>query len=244
MENPRMKSATVRMLGLVLTFAATAAAMALPATAYALSPPALSPSALSAQTQTELDRAVQAYEAGQLEPARAAFEALAAQQVPAAEYNLAVMHLRGEMPKPDLGAARALLGRAGQGGFVTAQLMLARGLESGELGPRDLVQAHDWYELAAEAGDAEAQLAMGTAYFLGRGRARNAPLALKWYREVAKTGDVGAQYIVASMYEHGDGVETDLRLARYWFDLAARNGDRAAAGKVQELDLKRASTPS
>jgi hypothetical protein len=33
-------------------------------------------------------------------------------------------------------------------------------------------------------------------------------------------------------------------LARYWFDLAARNGDRAAAGKVQELDLKRASTPS
>ena len=53
---------------------------------------ALATPALSEAEQGELDLAVIAYESGQLEPARVAFESLARRQVPAAEFNLAVMH--------------------------------------------------------------------------------------------------------------------------------------------------------
>jgi TPR repeat protein len=200
--------------------------------------------ALPTALQSELDRAVLDYESGRLAPALAAFESLARRHVPAAEYNLAVMHLRGEVPHPDRAAAERWLRAAARGGFVTAQLMLARSLENGDFGSRDLAQAHDWYERAAVAGSVEAQLAMGTAHYLGRGRAKDPARAAAWFRQAAQGGDVGAMYLLASMYEQGDGVERDLRLARYWYAAAAQQGDVAAPGKVQELDARMAGQGS
>ncbi len=199
---------------------------------------------LSPGQQTRLDAALAAYEAGRLPAARAGFEALATQRVPLAEYNLAVMHLRAELPQPSVDTARRLLVRAAEGGFVTAQFMLAQGLENGEFGPRDLSLALKWYEVAATSGSVEAQVAMGTAYFLGRGKPRDPAESARWYREAAKGGDVGAMYLIASMYEQGDGVPQDLRLARYWYDLAAKAGDEAAPGKLRELDARAAARPS
>ena len=193
--------------------------------------------------QNELDRAVLAYESGRLAPAQAAFEAMARRRVPAAEFNLAVMHIRNEVPRPDLKRARQLLQRSAEGGFVTAQVMLGQALESGELGPRDLALAHRWYEVAAEAGSVEAQVAMGTAHYLGRGLPKDPARAVHWFREGAKGGDVGAMYLLASMYEQGDGVERDLRLARYWYAIAAQHGDEIAPAKVKQMDALLASVP-
>jgi len=200
--------------------------------------------ALAPAVRAELDAALQAYAAGQLAPARSAFESLAQRQVPAAQYNLAVMHLRGEVPRSDLVLAGELLTRAAHGGLVTAQLALAQALENADLGHRDLALAHRWYQVAAVNGSVDAQLAVGTAHFLGRGLAKDPALAVHWFREAAKGGDIGAMYLLASMYEQGDGVDRDLRLARYWYDQAARNGDEAAPAKVQELDARLASPPA
>ena len=183
---------------------------------------------LAPALRAELDAAIEAYEAGRMAPARAAFESLARRRVPAAEYNLAVMHLRGEVAQPDLRQAQGLLTRAAEGGFVTAQLALA----------------HRWYEVAAVSGSVDAQVAMGTAHYLGRGLAKDAARAAHWFREAAKGGDVGAMYLLASMYEQGDGVGRDLRLARYWYDMAARSGDEAAPAKVLEMDARLALPPA
>ena len=193
--------------------------------------------------QPQLDAAVIDYESGHLEAARIAFEALAKRGLPAADYNLAVMHLKGELPNPSRQRAEQLLTRSARGGFVTAQLMLGRALENGDFGRRDLKLAHQWYEVAATSGSVEAQVAMGTAYYLGRGRVKDPARAARWFREGAKGGDVGAMYLLASMYEQGDGVDRDLRLARYWYDIAARNGDEAAPAKVRQLDRQAATTP-
>jgi TPR repeat protein len=193
--------------------------------------------------KARLDAAVSDYESGRLTAARQAFEALARDQVPAAYFNLAGMHLRGEHPRSDPAAAERLLVQAAERGFVTAMVTLGQVFETGATGRRDLVQAHRWYELAAEAGAVEAQLAMGTAYYLGRGRARDPAAAARWYREAARGGDVGAMYLIASMYEKGEGVERDLRLARYWYDAAAREGDEAAPGKLREIDARLAAPP-
>ena len=190
------------------------------------------------ELRSQLDAAVINYESGHLDAARVAFEALSRRGLPAADYNLAVMHLKNEVPQPSRQRAEQLLMRSARAGFVTAQLMLGRALENGDFGRRDLRLAHQWYEVAAESGSVEAQVAMGTAYYLGRGRAKDAVRAAQWFREGAKGGDLGAMYLLASMYEQGDGVEPDLRLARYWYGLAGQAGDPAATVKALELQRK------
>jgi len=200
--------------------------------------------ALPPAVQAQVDAALVDYEAGRLGPASAVFEALANKRVPVAEYNLAVMHLRGELPMPDRVLAGRLMTRAAEGGFVTAQVALAQGLENGDLGERNLALAFNWYEVAASSGSVDAQVAMGTAYFLGRGRLKDLSEAARWYREAAKGGDVGAMYLLASMYEYGHGLSQDLRLARYWYAQAARAGDEAAPGKLKEIDARMAAQPS
>jgi uncharacterized protein len=186
-----------------------------------------------------IDAAVAAYERGDLATARAAFTRLARDGVAAADYNLAVMHLRGEMPRANAREAVRLMTRAAESGFVTAMFGLAQLYELGRAGLlADLAEAHRWYLRAAEAGSVDAQVAIATAHYLGRGATKDAMQAARWYRIAAQGGDVGAQYLIAAMYEAGDGVERDLREARYWYGVAARNGDDAAPSKVKELDAK------
>ena len=196
---------------------------------------------LSPSLQSRLDVAVLAYESGRWTEARAAFSALARQQVPAAHHNLAVMHLRGEVPQPSVATARRLLTQAARAGFVTSQFTLAQGLETGRFGRLEIELAMRWYEVAALGGSVAAQVEIGTAYYLGRGRPKDPALALRWFREGARGGDIGAMYLLASMYEHGEGVPSDLRLARYWYGVAAEQGDEAAPGKVKELDARAAA---
>ena len=191
-----------------------------------------------------IDAAVAAYERGDLAAARTAFMRLAREGVPAADYNLAVMHLRGEMPHANAREALRLMTRAAEGGFVTAMVGLAQLHEQGRAGlVVDLAEAYRWYLRAAESGSVEAQVAIATAHYLGRGAAKDATQAARWYRIAAQGGDVGAQYVIASMYETGDGVERDLREARYWYGVAARNGDDAAPSKVKELDARLNAAP-
>lgn len=188
---------------------------------------------------TPIDVAVAAYERGDLARARSAFVRLSREGVPAADYNLAVMNLRGEVPNASAREGRRLMTRAAEAGFVTAVFGLARLHELGEAGLRtDLVEAHRWYLRAAEAGSVDGQVAVATAFYLGRGAAKDAELAARWFRIAAQGGDIGAMYVVASMFESGDGVERDLKEARYWYSAAARNGDDAAPSKVKELDAK------
>lgn len=182
-----------------------------------------------------LAEAIGRYGRGEVQAAREAFEALSRQGVPAADYNLALMHLNGDLAGGAAEAAR-LMQRAAEAGFVTAMHGLGALHEQGRLGRPDLAQALVWYLRAAAAGSIDAQVAAGTAYYLGRGTPRDYVQAAHWYREAAKGGDVGAQYLIASMYETGLGVGQDLRLARYWYEAAARNGDDAARGKLQEME--------
>ena len=193
--------------------------------------------AQAAPRANDIDAAVAAYERGQLTAARRAFVRLSHAGVAAADYNLAVMHLRGEIAHASPHEAVRLMTRAAEAGFVTAMFGLGQLYEQGRPGTAaDLVQANHWYRRAAEAGSVDAQVAIATAHYLGRGAVKDAAQAAHWYRIAAQGGDVGAQYLVAAMYEKGDGVALDLTEARYWYGVAARNGDVAAPGKVKELD--------
>lgn len=213
---------------------ALAACVALSAGAAA---PGTAEVALNGALTDALTEAIGQYGRGQTDAARRAFEALSARGVAAADYNLALMHLNGDLPGGPA-EARRLMQRAAQAGFVTAMVGLGQLHEDGRLGRRDLPRSLRWYLRAAHAGSVDAQVAAGTAYYLGRGAPQDMAQAAQWYRLAAVGGDVGAQYLIASMYETGLGVARDLRLARYWYDAAARNGDEAAPDKVKELDAR------
>jgi uncharacterized protein len=128
------------LLGLALATTARAAAPAAPA------------------TEPALNQALAIYQRGDLAGARQAFERLAALGVPAADYNLAVMHLRAELQPASSAEAVRLMERAASRGFVTAMVGLAQLHERGEVnGRRDLPAAMAWYRRAAEAGSVEAR---------------------------------------------------------------------------------------
>jgi TPR repeat protein len=201
--------------------------------------------AASAFAQTPLDAAVAAYRSGDIAQARSAFLQLSAKGEPAADYNLAVMHLKREVPAPSNAEALRLMTRAADAGFVTAMVGLAELHELGGAGLKvDLMQSVLWSRRAAEAGSVDAQVAMGTAHYLGRGASKDAALAARWFRSAAQAGDVGAMFLVASLYESGEGVPRDLAEARYWYAAAARNGEPGADLKVKELDAKLAVKPT
>lgn len=188
---------------------------------------------------TPLEEALQWYQRGELGPAEQAFERLAVMGVPAAQYNLAVMHLRREAAAPSTAQAVLWMARAAERGFVTAMVGLAQLYERGDAdGQRNLPEAHRWMLRAAEAGSPEAQVEAATGFYLGRGTAKDPAAAAHWYREAAKRGDVGAQYLIASMYEQGLGLSRDLRLALYWYERAAAGGDVAAPGKAREMQRR------
>lgn len=200
--------------------------------------------AQSSAQNDPLVQALAAYEAGDLPAAARGFAALSAKRVPLGDYNLAMMHLRSELPKPDPRVAKRLLERAASHGLIRAELALGQLYEQGVLGKPDLKRSTHWFARAAEHGSSDGQVALATAYYLGRGAPQDMRLAARWYREAATGGDVGAQYLLASMYESGLGLAADLRLARYWYDIAARNGDEAAPSKVLDLDRRLAGESS
>ncbi|MBB4842991.1 TPR repeat protein [Paucibacter oligotrophus] len=186
-------------------------------------------------------QALAAYEAGDSKTAARLFQGLSARQLPLADYNLAMLHLRAELPRPEPRKARLLLERAAAHGLVRAELALGQFYEMGlqsSAGKSDLQQANRWYARAAEHGSIDAQVALATAFYLGRGVAKDEAQAAQWFRAAANGGDVGAQYLLASMYETGLGQAPDLRLARYWYGIAASNGDEAAPFKLQELETR------
>lgn len=206
---------------------------------------ALIPALLLATSLTQgatLPEALTAYDDGDLTTAARGFAQSAKRGEVLGQFNLAMMHLRRELPGASDAAAWRLLQQAAAQQYARAENALGEMIEQGRRGKPDARAACGWFERAAEHGSDDGALAIATCYYLGRGRPQDMVQAHRWYLEAAKAGDVGAQYIVGSMFETGLGVEADARLARYWYDAAARNGDDAARAKVKALDDLAASS--
>lgn len=182
-----------------------------------------------------LSDALSAYDEGNLKAAAQGFTDAAKRGESLAQFNLAMMHLRKELPGASDTQAWRLLQQAAAQNSALAENALGEMIEQGRHGRLDPEAACGWFERAAAHGHPDGALAIATCYYLGRGKVRDMAQAHHWYLEAAKAGDVGSQYIVASMFESGLGVDANARLARYWYEAAARNGDVAARAKVKAL---------
>jgi uncharacterized protein len=177
----------------------------------------------------------QAYVRGDYAAARSLYEEKARAGDRLAQYNLAMMLLRGEGGVSDPEDGARWLRKAADAGMVQAQYNLGLLYEGGVGVPRSLTAASEWWEKAAEHGHVDAQVELATQYFLGRGAPKDWKLAARWYEAAAENGDAGAQYIIGSFYEHGDGVVQDLRKALEWYVAAARQGDVGAAAQAKDV---------
>jgi len=210
---------------------AAAAALAL----VALSSTAATQPAQPAQAETRA--AVTAYEAGAFDTALQGFAAAARQGNRLAQFDYAMMLLRGEGTKANPQEALVWLKKAADNQMTHAQYTWGEIYERGELVPKSLEEANRWYERAAQGGHVGAQMALATNYFTGRGVPLDYGKAFEWYRRAADAGEGNAQYIVGSFYERGytGVVDKDIEQAKIWYARSASHGDPGALAKLRSL---------
>jgi hypothetical protein len=103
---------------------------------------------IGAEPEPRLQDAVGAYERGEFPRAAAAFGRLSAEGVAAADYNLAVMHLRRELPRASDAQGVSLMTRAAPATSARST-SYASMYERATASPRDLRLARYWYAAAA-----------------------------------------------------------------------------------------------
>ena len=190
------------------------------------------------------DAGWRAYQRGDYGAARAYYQSAARNGDRLAQYNVAMMMLRGEGGGEDLDGGVGWLKKAAEAGMPEAQYNLGLLYEGGVGVSRTLTAATAWWEKAAQQGHVQAQIELATQYFLGRGAPKDWKLAAKWYESAAENGDPAAQYIIGSFYEHGDGVEQNLKKALDWYAQAARQGDVGAAAQAKDVARRIAEAQS
>ena len=153
-----------------------------------------------------------------------------------AQYDLAVLYLRGSEVERDYTAAALWLERAAQNGLAQAQYNLGVMLDQGLGLAADPAAAASWFTLAAGQGHARAQYAIAIAHAEGRGVNRDITAASDWLKEAAGQGLGDAQYALGVIREEGLGGPADLAEAYYWYREAAVTGVGDAADRVQAIE--------
>ena len=208
----------------------------------------LLPGSVGESWGADFQRGVAAYNRGDYTTALREWAPLAKQGNADAQYNLGLMHEKGQgVPQDDKEAVKWYRLAAQQGG-ADAQYNLGFMYHNGQGVPQHYKEAVKWYRLAAEQGYAAAQTGLGVMsglgvmYEYGQGVPQHHKKAMKWYRLAAKQGYAGAQYNLGLMYAKGQGVAQDNVYAHMWLDIAASSGDENAP-EARDI-LEKQMTPS
>lgn len=170
---------------------------------------------------------------------------LAAQKLPQAQYNLALMQLAGRGSPVDTNAAvrnlQAAAGISDGNGLTLAMVELARLFGEGKVVPRNEAAAATWWEKAANKKDVLARYKIGRIYAEGEGRPKNPTKAMIFLKQAAEGWNADAQYYLGKVYAEGEVVPANVTEAGKWLLVAANAGEpyrTAAAQFVGSLDQK------
>jgi TPR repeat protein len=121
------------------------------------------------------------------------YESAAAQGLPAAQNNLALMYAQGRGVSGDLGRAIQLWRAAAERSYPWAQYNLGLAYFRGQGVAIDQSEAAVWFRRAADGGLAEAQFIMGQLKREGLGLEKDEGEALAWYHRAAEQGHLRAR---------------------------------------------------
>ncbi len=136
-----------------------------------------------------LDKAIKAYNAGNYEEARKAFQPLADVGDPDGLYNLGVMHARGQGGPREPAKAMQYYRRAAAVGNANAMTNLASHYYYGDGVEKDLEEAARLYGMAARAGVPLAQRYYGVMLIKGEGVEQDVTKGADWLMQAALRGD-------------------------------------------------------
>ena len=170
------------------------------------------------------DEGYNAYINGDFKTARIEFELLVDKGDADAQYNLGVMHLKGEGVLQNDKTAITLMTLAAEQDFVAAQYSLGSLYQAEGFALHNPKLAANWFRKAADNGDIESQYYLGSMYQYGKGGLQQSfENAIRWYDLASKKGQPDAQYALAMLYRMGKGVDKNDTQSTKLFKLSATN---------------------
>ena len=170
-----------------------------------------------------------AYEHGDHRAALEIWLPLAEQGDAEAQFNLGVMHSRGQGVPEDHTEAVKWFRNAGNRGHAAAQFNLGVIYANGEGVPQDDSEAEKWFRRAAEKGFAEAQFNVGLMYEAGLGAPQDYVRAHVWLSLAAALGFADAVTKADNLASRmtPDQIVEAQRLAAEWkFLIASKNAGK------------------
>jgi len=156
------------------------------------------------------------------------FRRASEQNLGSAQYNLAMMVLRGELGEPDENEALELLRKAAALGHEAADMAIGRIYLADIENPEQALLATEIFQRLAEDGHADAQVTLGMIYTFGQGNvAQDFDEGRFWLKLASNQRSGPARLNLGNIYAQGIGVERDLVRAYAWYSLSAETGDEA-----------------
>ena len=169
-------------------------------------------------------------------------QAASDQQLPAAQYLLAMLYACGNgEPRHSNETPVKLLQLAADGGDPQAMLELARRFRVGQGVARDYLKACAWIAQAESTGRVARQDDQSISYDQDDAEFREFLRVLRVYRAATEGHDPESMFQLGEIARSGKHGDPDYPQSYYWHSLADRHGQRLSASRM--LTLKAQLTP-
>ncbi|MCT8971859.1 tetratricopeptide repeat protein [Microbaculum marinisediminis] len=152
-----------------------------------------------------------------------------------AQYQLALLLMRGQGGSRDPEGARTWLEQAARSGHANAQYQLGEMLLWESDDETSAAAAAKAFEQAARLKHARAAYELAMLHAKGKGVAKDDVKAFDLYSKAAEGGVLEAEHIVGSTLVAGRHVEQDVVTGGAWLKLAQSGGDREAGDEWRTL---------
>lgn len=160
-----------------------------------------------------------AFDKKQYESAYKIWLPLAEQGDPEAQYNIALLYMKGNGVEQSDRTALSWFTRAGEQGMADAQYNAGVMFYGGKGVYPDKRSAIEWWQLAANQGHPNAQNNLAIMYAFAYGTKKDPTEAIKLWTAAAKQGHPDAIHSLISAYSGAiPGFEKDMQKAEYWLD--------------------------
>lgn len=167
------------------------------------------------------------------------YEKAAAQGVPEAQFQLALLKIDGKYVARDEKSALELMQKAADAGNLLAQFNLAQLYVQRDPGPAGFSLALPYFQKAAASGLPDAQYAMAQIYATGAdGKSDDLPKARELLLSAAKQGFDTAALDLGTWMIEGRGGERNATEGFAWLKRTAEGGNVAAMNRVAKLYMQ------
>jgi serine/threonine protein kinase/TPR repeat protein len=166
------------------------------------------------------------------------FKAAADQGEARGQYELAMMHFRGQGVVRNPATAFELVKKAADQGFAMAQNRVGICYEHGEGVPQNTASAVEWYRKASAQGEPFGQNNLGRMLLFSRNYPHDPAQAYEYFSLSAAQKNPYAAYNLAYMFENGLFVTADKQAAARWYRTSLGNGLESAVIRDGGTEMK------